>query len=559
MYILYKKGVTAFMKKENDNKITDEPTDILSIFDSIEDMQESKNIMYYYLFTDFNLECEKNNFEDFNNALTIKIMETHSHLKFTIPYNLFGIISKDYTMNQNIDYHQDTTDRHYVNYAFLKDIKFYIPLEHCIITSLHTARYLLCKKNYFKPTSAYRFINSLPIKSTTKLYTPGFHVIKFCETHEKNFMNVIKDFNEDNSSDLGSRMKKMIENEKLPYFAEKIFSNKNNSKQCLFTHHNADLYLQLIHYKNILKTILTKGLSSYKIVPERFEDIIQKYMKLGTANIVELSDEISANDLGSLNEAALTDQLILQYQLERYFNVSLINKLLSIANTVDYKFSNLLIRFSMIPDIFNRNIYVDWAIDNFKSKNIYSNYKDTPRDVDKNLVQKLGYEIDITTYKNDITTSTKWGEIVSYGIDYLSRIYYPYYEKYYFIHLYDYIKQSLAKERNSSINTDDILYKMEEFLFNYCKKIALDKLKILNLNTMPLYNNENFTEDTKKFYIDLLKNLIINSNFENLFLRKFTREYFGMLPPQDNQNIINHLGAIAHNCTEKLIIENFIK
>lgn len=449
--------------------------DNLASFLSLDEMEETKNILEYRFLFDLSLD---KSFIAADNLMEIFHTPIFSvNLAFNIPSNLLGV------NNFEINHYKTMYESIY---------------KHCIISALHTIKYLIWKEKgepILHGTSAARYIDESYDSFETKVR--NFFRPSFSST--------------------------MITNMDFAYSLLGKSSTGYEENNLEIPAYNLNLYNHIIQNKKFF--LKSKDKPNMRI--DRFIELMNLYQDISTIN----------------EKGKSVDNLLLQYQLERYFNASLFEYLYqkhkhhrdNPKNPVMLSgdgYLSVIENFSLLPNAFSRNIFVDWAYESISDENrekIFVNYFNSPDEM------KFGMITNEETNREDLKFSPllktpnmsygTWLNTVECAIEYLSTVTFPMYEKTFFIILY----KAFEKENRIKI---DILEKMEEVLQEYCIKEFVTSPQTDYCYKQPSFDKwNNYSEnrpskDEIEFYLKLLNEMLDKTNLQSLYRIKLTREYF---------------------------------
>lgn len=497
--------------------------DHLAIFSSIEEMMETMNILKYRFSFDFEYSDNRqrrNNEKQEEKEIIEQIFSMSVFFAdntFKIPEELFG--ANDFYWNHE------------------KEIEKAIH-SHCVISALHTVKYLMWLEGekVIKGTTAIKYVNEDPQKGT-----PGYFFLKSlkydvsqldmarydyesCESYESyeskvsNFWRHIKNENLENNISFAYSL---LGKNPCPTKA-----NKNNFEIPLY---NLDLYHKIMSHKKFFmnKTHYTKSL--------RREYFI-KYMNL--------YGRIASSVAYNATPEAKVDNILLRYQLERYFNALLYEHLFQkhkyhhedAENKIILSGDNyfkIIQKFSLLPNVFSRHIFADWAYESISRENsekVFVNYFDSPTEMKFGMIYNENTMGDMKfnpRLKTPNTEYSVWCYVLESALEYLSTVTFPMYEKTFFICLYEYFSHDISEKGKTTV-----LQKMEKVLYWYCVKECEEMFDSDTWERQPSFlswdcnDGEQYTEE-KQFYLNLINEMLDKNNLEALYKITFDRRYFG--------------------------------
>lgn len=424
------------------------------INDEKNDYHETKNILEYSLFLDL---ANRNNSEVGEEIIHGIFAETNQICKeFSIPEDIFGTNAIIEPENRS---------------KYDEKVISLILRNHCIISSLYTAKSLLldktntdispyriakyfCDKGYYELSNIYNMKaanakNNEKVKIELKekgnkeqLITSIFDTIGY-NIGPNNFLQSANKYKEQISSD--NYTKKVIAHS----YGRSGITNKEYYSSFI----NSDLYYNTVRFSGLLN----KRLDSLKpkehvIVNDAvdFNRVLLDFVK----NMRDSSDYVKNNK---------SDKLLYKYQLERYYPYLLIHELVRNHNKVSKQYAisgdiyNLIMsKFNMLPNAFSRRYFINWAYNSIEYTHLHENYWSHMKENNKTVVGLL----------NDTTFDTAdrihtWMTLVNDFQYYASYITFPVYEKTFFLKLYEFYENKTP---------GNALDSMVEALTNYIDK-----------------------------------------------------------------------------------------
>jgi hypothetical protein len=487
--------------------------DNLSIFDSLQDLQESKNIMHYQLYVDFTIDKD-----DFSTSMEVidyvkeKASAIPNHYAFDLPDNLFG-------------------DDRYYSPEIKK--KFQTALyQHCAISSLHTVKYLLYLddsdtiKNATKKADYYNSYGTI---------FPGYFTIREACSQKISLTSSLDKFVPLDKASYCKKIKKVAKNKKAAPLHEILGTTNISSENIPF--YNIDFYHWILDNHTFFSSMQKEQVLKKKINATRYKKLLNALDTIGTAPKISLTKK---ND--HLQKAVSVDNLLLNYQLERYFSVHLIPKVLQESEKIKYPNFDLLRKFFLLPNAFSRNLYVDWAFHSQTERNekeltpnewenhkkfykraVLSNYFNNSIDTTIDLVQKTDWNLDKVPFQTSVILDAQWTEVTELAITFLVNVYFPFYEKFFFIYLYE-----ICKKITTSTE-EEPLEKMCNLLFDYCSNNLICNEDVSDNEDIAIpfdRSNSTDTDNYKDFYLDTFLQIGTEPNYFRKHKRTYTLNYF---------------------------------
>lgn len=465
-------------------KATQSIRDSLTIFYDIDELQETMNILKYHFLFDLEMDKIKELSDIFDNQLFI------SQKAFEIPENLLGSYNFG-ACTKRIG-------------AIYQNIQ-----SHCIISALHTAKYLIWKEEGEEVYHGYTASKKLEYDDYNAY---GLKVRDFFIKPDTQNLTADKSFS---FSLLGKTPK----------------PNDSNDNKLEIPVYNLKLYDKIItNNKFFLKTKNKQTMRT-----DRFIDLMHIYEKIATI------------PLAIKNNSDKVDTLLLSYQLERYFNAALFESLYQKHHAHHSNPENEIVllgnsyletieKFSLLPNAFSRSLFVDWAYEAISAENyqkIFVNYFNSPSEMKFNLIVNEDTDREDLKFNPQLKTPNTaygtWLNTLESAIEYLSTVTFPMYEKTFFTLLFNSFKSSDSENLT-------ILKKMEEMLQEYCEKNYEELCQNNNHYKQPSFskwdnNSENIpSKEEIAFYLKLMNVMLAKNNLQNLYKVTFTTKYFSSCP-----------------------------
>lgn len=421
------------------------------------------------------------------NFIINKIKQRPDLLIFDIPENLFGTPTDKYSQ--------------YIRSIIRSDLVY----DHCAISSLHTVKYLiytLNEKPAIKPSTAYKLVNA----NYKEYGTPGYFTLKKIE----NKTNKLSYFQENGQSQYETSMHKFINKKHMDTFTYNLLGKTANmgNNRLDIPFYNIDFYNHILCYNQFLSSVYRDSFKKHTIQIRRFEQTMEKYQNISYAK----KSSCCCQNLDINNEIKI-DYLLLQYQLERFFNAALFEELFKHHSSLESFNAKLLLKFSLLPNAFSRNKYVDIAFKMIGEKYIFNNYKNIPPESSRQLATSFDIVLSRVPYKTPVSLEAEWKTNTEFAIDFLSKVYFPFYEKYFFIYLY----KLCGSQTDEPL---DILNEMEKHLYQYCVDIY-DTLDIPG--NVPGISTE---PASKSFYLEMLNKLMQEKDLYSRYKITYSQDYF---------------------------------
>lgn len=466
-------------------------SDPLSIFKNIDDLIESMNYMKYQFFIDFPKSLpSKNIIKDLENKITE--LQGHKSGGLHIPYDIFGFSINATNLDQNLTF------------------------CHSIISCLHTVNYLLYYLNFMEKNESYKpYTASNYIEDRAPVTIPGGFFLSLIDTNDIRKI-ISQPIDHQTYSEKFHRF-----NKSAKQYAMFVLGKKELHKENDYTipKYNFNFYNYIYSHSDIWQSLQSNYIKTQKIVPTRFEKFIKKYKNFCNASQFKPSEKYSSDS--KMEKAIKTDHLLLQYQLERYFNAHLLDHLFaSLPNDAPKNCRELWKRFMALPNVFTRNQLVDIAVCTLEENDPYDSYKNMALSLDK-MYEAMGsrggkreiYPIHDKTVRNAV-----WIDTVSFGLAYLSKVYFPFYEKYTFLYLYSTFYHTSEKEKKEE-KIKDALKNMKSILFEICSNLDY---------SLSEYNDSTPCQHQTQ-YLDAINSLINQKDYRSFFQTTYSKEYFGVL------------------------------
>lgn len=422
------------------------------------------------------------------NFIINKIKQRPDLLIFDIPGNLFGTTT-------NTKYSQ------YIHSIINSDLVY----DHCAISSLHTVKYLIYTlngKSAIKPSTAYKLVNA----GYKEYGTPGYFTLKKI----KNKTNKLSCFQENEQAQYETSMHKFINKKNMDTFTYNLLGKADsmNNTRLDIPLYNIDFHNHILYYNKFLNSVYTKSFKNHTIQINRFEQTMKKYQ-----NISYAKKSLCYCKNPDINNEIKIDYLLLQYQLERFFNASLFEELFKHHSSLENFNAKLLLKFSLLPNAFSRNKYVQIAFNMIGEEYIFNNYKNIPPESSRQIATSFEMVLSRVPYKTPVSLEAEWKTNTEFAIDFLSKVYFPFYEKYFFIYLY----KLCGSQTDEPL---DILSEMEKHLYQYCVDIY-DTLDIPGnvpgISTEPV---------SKSFYLEMLNKLMQEKDLYSRYKITYSQDYF---------------------------------
>lgn len=518
--------------------------DNLAIFLSVEEMRETRNILHYRFAFDFDAPCDKK--QDLQEREVIKqifdMPVFSADNTFMIPVELFGTCDYYYKHDNQIT----------------KAIQ-----SHCVIAALHTVKYLRWREEgdgklqkVVKGNTAAEYVNE-----NLEEGTPGYFYLNSIH-YEDSLLDMEKYAYNEYESKVSNFFKQMKEENVRPdmKFAYSLLGkyydpdrDKNGMINLEIPLYNIDLYHHIISNKAFF-------MNKVHDKPDMRKDSFIKYMNMyGRA---------ASSTAFIFTPEAKVDNILLRYQLERYLNASLYeylfqkhkrhheNKENKIVLSGD-NYLSIIQKFSLLPNVFSRHLFVDWAYESISYKNvekIFVNYFDSPIEIKSELV-RIGDEENnfVSRLKTPNTEYAVWCYVLERALEYLSTVTFPMYEKTFFICLYEYFSYDIPEKGEKTV-----LQRMEEVLYRYVAEecggifdpdIWEQKLSFLSWDNL---DGEQYV-DEKKFYLALINKMLYKNDLQDLYKITFDRKYFGL---QGDVSYMREIASINYLQRQLMYLKN---
>lgn len=439
------------------------------------------------------------------NYVINKIKELPDPFSFKLPYNLFGCGKQEKRLE--IFYKTDTQS----------DILY----DHCAISSLHTVKYLIYTlkqeksiskqdKPALKPTSAYEYIN----RASQQLGTPGYFTLNKVNYDMNQLISCY--FEKNRQTQYETDVSKFIaKKENSPFTLNLLGKNKDQQKdeKLDIPQYNIDFYDHILRCNQFLSSIENKDSSKRT----HFNEFMRYYQEIAFAEQFKTNSQDT-----DINNAIKIDHLLLQYQLERFFNAALFEELFKQSSTkLEALNMRLLLKFTLLPNAFHRKKYVQCAFNMLGDDNIFNNYDSNPEELSGQTQLVSLTTLDTARiHKTPISLEAEWVKNTEFALDFLSKVHFPFYEKCFFIYLY-----KLCEEPNDS--PISVLEKMEQSLYQYCVNIydTLDIPEALGADRIKTLEIEK-AKELKAFYLDILDKLMKEDDLYARYKVTYSMDYF---------------------------------
>lgn len=488
--------------------------DPLSIFRNMNDVYESMNYMKYQFFIDFPVTMPTDISEELNKK--IGLMHKRMSGSLSIDEDIFGLLLKSNDIDEN--------KRKAIEKLRILENIHELTYQHCIISCLHTVKFLLhqLEEKYYYPTTASHYVTINKLDPDETKSSPGFFVLSHMDdTKNKSQNNKLKitDLIPNPIDEKSYHQKYYRYNDKNNFGFAQFVLGRNSSfekNDYRIPGYNFDFYNHVYSNARIWESLNANYMqpgNNRSITAGRFAKFIENYQKFGNPSIFHTTKN-------QLNEKAKVDYILLQYQIERYFNPHLLNYLFtSLPVDAPKDYPEFWQRFMALPNVFSREKLVNIALFSLQVNRPYHSYKNKTLSMDKmyEALYSISGKRDQYPIHDKAVRNSIWIDAVSYGLTYLSKVYYPFYEKYLFLYLYNIFLKNNSKNFQKE---KEVLIKMMDYLFNECSKldVSLSYSKI---------NQKNFVH--RKQYLDTLHNIIYHKNPIPFFQTTYSKEYFGIL------------------------------
>lgn len=503
------------MSKLTSHPATEPIDDNLAVFSSVDELKETRNILRYRFAFDFGdaynnrKQSVQEDTEVLQRIFDLPVFSADN--TFRIPVELFGTSDFYYRHDDKI-----TEAIH----------------SHCAISALHTVKYLLWREGsddenqkVVKGNTAAKYVSEHLEEGT-----PGYYYLNSIE-YDDSRLNILSFDYPSYESKVSNFFRHMKEEDIKPdmkfaysllgkYSYRERDNKKTNAGDLEIPVYNMDLYHHIISNKDFFmnKTHIRNNMNR-----EPFVSYMNSYGRIASSAAFNSSAE------------AKVDNLLLRYQLERYFNASLYEYLFKKHKSHHENSENNIIlsgdnyfaiiqKFSLLPNVFSRHIFADWAYEMISSKNsekVFVNYFDSPNEMKFGLIhneEKFNPRL-----KTPNTEYSTWCYVLESALEYLSTVTFPMYEKTFFIGLYEFFASNISAPSPYSV-----LKKMEKILYSYCEDLSdMDvwesQLSFLNWDCQ---DSEQYKEE-KIFYLEVINKMLSKNNLQSLYKMTFDRKYFG--------------------------------
>ena len=478
------------MKK---NKI--DVTDSLVVFDSFEELEETKRIFEYTFLIDMH---SRDSNDWYSNDRVIRY--------FQIPQNLMG----GGTFWQRLEIGNDTN--------FQKQGDWF--KHHCYISALYTIKYLLWKEG------AHEIYHGSTIYLNDD-YNEWYGKLD-CDKKDY-FMyenNVSKFFRYD--------CKGNATKERNMAFAYSLLGKKSGiplpkDNSLGIPKYNWKLYDHIIENRSFFFRI--KDVREMRL--DRFTELMKSYADIATIKLIEEDNEFDI------------EAILLKYQLERYFNASLFEYIHQKhaeyhededrnINLSGERYLTVMSKFSMLPNVFSRKKFVEWAYYSISKENqdkIYWNYFSQPNETTTNLIESIESNKQIVENNKHPQGASMafgtWINTIERAIEYLSSVIFPFQEKCFFVWKYTKIA-----DENSLTEPIEILKLMEKELEAFLKEnkkqiFEKDYAKLdISFKDWDYYSENCPDKETACFYLGILNAMMKRNDLQNLYKITYSRDYF---------------------------------
>lgn len=242
------------------------------------------------------------------------------------------------------------------------------------------------------------------------------------------------------------------------------------------------------------------------------------------------------------------DEILFEYQLERTYNYKLIVHIIKVFNEFYYRrensphmvlgsqFNEVIKRSLILPNVFTRNEFVEWAILNSENMRVQDNQY-SRRESLKNAILVSQFKRNL----NKVETINMWLELYDKFISHVSYITIPLLEKVFFIKLYE----SYCNNSKEEV-LDEMIKGLYQHINNKFNKIQLkDYSHIDGVNDIgqqkdrdcivPLERVDIRGDSGSALFKKLISYTFEADNIEEKYIRIFDKSYF--LNQKTNQEI----------------------
>ena len=494
--------------------------DPLSIFGDCYEIAETYHFFRYQFFVDFHELCT-------SYEITAE--------KFSSPAKT--MIEKNYT--RNIGTFPTISEFLYGKppHAFWqKSLHLY---EHCLMRALHTVQYLLytCNPEKLSLSEGQLKNSRLLNQKGEPTYIPGYLERKYINEHADKYKMVTQGQSASASSYV--YWAKQFENKNFPlpdYFLFTFgrLSYKDAEKiPVLFPCYNQKFYNHIQNnQKRVWQGVTSKAFTSVptKLTGDRIESIISIMRKICSSPAAYHYSDYKI-DVDIPNEHIWLDDLLVQYQCERFYNMHLVKYMIdNKPENMKLSGDDLWLSFISLPNIFSRHNIVQLTYDIYQNQDMYDSDLYEPITMDNvNKGLSFGSISNRFPVRNQTDANAIWTHVVLNSNRYLSRVVFPFYEKLFFLLVYYLCAE---KENIDFNNCKEILQEMESFL---CKEYT-ESRDIIEKDTLAFLPEEithpfdvTETSEKKYQYLSAINSLFNNSelDLDDLFHIKYSPEYFG--------------------------------
>ena len=487
--------------------------DPLSIFNDLEDVRTSYQYLQYHFFANFDLDkidWKKENAEFSHYMINLMNLSTSNKRGFPIiPMTLFGYIPKCNTWGRDL-------------------------YNHCLISSLHTVLYMKYKfapaDNCVTPYMANKLLESCP----------GYFELKY------------NDFpNAESISD--SYWNHQMKTKEKKLYRSFIYGMDINAQYEGEKFKLPRYKIKFLTWLRINQERLWQGLAAMEqSAPSenRFTDLMNKIWKI--CGIPETESR----------KGTKVDNILLQYQCERFFNVHILYHLFDkVPDVSKYYDRDLWLSILEMPNVFSRARFVDWMIESWEEGKQHLSLKYNGKHFGEktDLVQSPSTnKLELFPIVNSSTEKMQKIDSALYGLEYLNKIVFPFYEKYYFCLLFTKMSREMC-----GIDAEQILYADQDkvmSILDSMEKYLYQECTTLNIPFLDDYSNDHMVYEYKRQYTDIINGLMNeHSNLDLYFRKTYSEQYFGvMLPaPYMGQNVLGSPMSTLNNYYDTILEHEF--
>lgn len=500
--------------------------DPLALFHSRNEIEETKNYFKYLFFTDIPTLVTEHNITGNNFAESVK-----AYLNSALPNYLKAYTPCIFT-------------RLYGSSSVYVGRQSFHIYEHCMIRSLHTVQYLryLLSPNTSTMTESQFKYHKLMLPDTPSSYIPGHFERIYLSQYPLKFQKLQTSSTDTSSYAFWSKQFSKGRTDRTDYFLFILgrLAYKNEEQiPVLFPEYNLKYYNHIQNYQNRIWQGINSAAfktASPKLPNDRLENIITSIR-----NICALPSPFNyaSWNIKDIPENQIwLDNILVQYQCERYFNIHLIKHIVDHKpEELNFQEKDLWLSFFSLPNVFTRKQFVNMAFEEFKNNAMYNSDIYNSLTMDRTNVGMMFSDIsDRFPVRNKSDSYAIWLDVVFNVNRYLSNVVFPFYEKLLFLLAYYVCNE---EDQLTFDHYETTLEHMETFLYKMCcdARDTIDAdFQVENTHNRQTAYDVTDTPEHKHMYLEALNALFNNEDIDlmNYFHIQYDYKYF-KVPSKHNE------------------------